>query len=117
VIWWVSWWWIDANFEKESERGLFGDKFGAVNALFSGLAFAGVIYAIVLQRQELELQREELRRSVEESSQQTKLFAEQLRNMQESLLYQKAKDEIAQEPVFRWLRIPRPFLRAQYSWR
>src|SRR5687768_1221158 len=43
------------------ERGTFGDMFGAVNALFSGLALAGVIYAIVLQRQELALQRDELR--------------------------------------------------------
>ena len=43
------------------ERGLFGDSFGAINALFAGLAFAGLIYAIMLQRQELQLQREELR--------------------------------------------------------
>ena len=42
------------------ERGQFGDSFGAVNALFSGFAFAGVIYAIILQKRELELQREEL---------------------------------------------------------
>ncbi len=41
-------------------RGQFGDVFGAVNALFSGLAFAGVIFAILLQREDLELQREEL---------------------------------------------------------
>jgi len=34
--------------------------FGAANALFSGLAFAGLIYAIWLQRLELQLQREEL---------------------------------------------------------
>ncbi len=43
-----------------STRGTFGDMFGAVNALFSGLAFAGVIYALFLQRRELELQRREL---------------------------------------------------------
>lgn len=43
-----------------TERGTFGDMFGAVNTLFSGLAFAGVIYAIVLQQRELKLQREEL---------------------------------------------------------
>jgi hypothetical protein len=43
------------------DRGTIGDMFGAVNALFSGLAFAGVVYAIFLQRRELELQREELR--------------------------------------------------------
>lgn len=43
-----------------SSPGVFGDMFGAVNALFSGLAFAGLIYAILLQRIELKLQREEL---------------------------------------------------------
>jgi len=42
------------------DPGTFGDMFGAVNALFSGLAFAGVIYAILLQQQELRLQRDEL---------------------------------------------------------
>ncbi|MCG7964865.1 MAG: putative phage abortive infection protein [Candidatus Thiodiazotropha taylori] len=43
-----------------NNRGSFGDMFGAVNALFSGLAFAGVIFAILLQRKELSLQRNEL---------------------------------------------------------
>lgn len=37
-----------------------GDTAGLVNGLFSALAFAGVIYAIFLQRNELELQRKEL---------------------------------------------------------
>lgn len=45
---------------KMKDRGTFGDMFGAVNALFSGLAFAGVIFAILLQREELSLQRKEL---------------------------------------------------------
>jgi hypothetical protein len=40
-------------------RGIFGDMFGAANALFSGLAFAGVLYAILLQRADLKLQRNE----------------------------------------------------------
>jgi hypothetical protein len=34
--------------------------FGVVNALFSGLAFAGIIFTILLQRKELKYQREEL---------------------------------------------------------
>ncbi|HXH11753.1 MAG TPA: hypothetical protein VNP04_18570 [Alphaproteobacteria bacterium] len=34
--------------------------FGSISALFSGLAFAGLIYAILLQKRELGLQREEL---------------------------------------------------------
>lgn len=42
------------------QAGSLGDTFGAVNALFSGLAFAGLILAITLQRDELRLQREEL---------------------------------------------------------
>ena len=41
-------------------RGTFGDQFGAVNALFSGLAFAGLIYTIILQRRDLALQRQDL---------------------------------------------------------
>lgn len=41
-------------------RGQFGDLFGSINALFSGLAFAGVIVAILLQREELALQRHEI---------------------------------------------------------
>lgn len=43
-----------------NDRGTFGDMFGVVNALFSGLAFAGIIFTILLQRQELKYQRDEL---------------------------------------------------------
>lgn len=39
AIWLLSWILIDI-FVNSSDRGTFGDKFGAVNALFSGLAFA-----------------------------------------------------------------------------
>jgi hypothetical protein len=41
-------------------RGTFGDMFGAINALFTGLAFATLIYTAWMQRDELALQREEL---------------------------------------------------------
>jgi Putative phage abortive infection protein len=50
---------IVVNWEFQ-KLGVFGDSFGAVNALFSGLAFTGLFYAILLQRKELELQRREL---------------------------------------------------------
>ncbi len=39
----------------------FGDTFGAINTLFSGLALGGVILAVILQQRELTLQRLELR--------------------------------------------------------
>ena len=48
------------------EAGQFGDMFGALNSLFSGLAFAGVVLAIVLQSNELKLQRKELKLQREE---------------------------------------------------
>jgi hypothetical protein len=49
-----------AKDDLPASLGLFGDQFGAVNALFSGLAFAGLIYTILLQKEELKAQREEL---------------------------------------------------------
>ena len=51
---------IYSSFPDWPSRGQFGDVFGTVNALFSGLAFAGLIYAILLQREDLVLQRKEL---------------------------------------------------------
>ena len=70
-------------FDKD-ERGTFGDQFGAVNALFSGLAFAGLIYTIILQRHDLKLQRRDLhyqRRELEltrkEMEEQTAEFEKQ----------------------------------------
>lgn len=51
---------------EENTRGTFGDQFGAVNALFSGMAFAGLIYTIILQRRDLEIQRHDLKLQREE---------------------------------------------------
>jgi hypothetical protein len=47
-------------------RGTFGDMFGAVNALFAGLAFACVFYTILQQREHLRLQRQDLQLQREE---------------------------------------------------
>lgn len=46
--------------------GQFGDMFGAVNALFSGLAFWGLIITIRQQRDDLKLQSKELKETKEE---------------------------------------------------
>lgn len=56
--------WTSCNDDIESCWAIWGqrgDMFGAVNALFSGLAFACLIVALGLQRRELSLQRQELR--------------------------------------------------------
>lgn len=73
-------------FISESEnRGQFGDMFGAVNALFSGLAFAGLIITLILQRQELSLQREELEQTKDELKNQRVEFEKE----NETLRYQR----------------------------
>lgn len=54
---------IQAEISSPEERGIFGDMFGAVGALFSGLAFAGVIVTMMQQKEELELQRKELKQT------------------------------------------------------
>ncbi|TBV26846.1 hypothetical protein DMZ43_07205 [Meridianimaribacter sp. CL38] len=67
-VWYFSWQYIDKSILSKEDglsdieaRGLFGDKFGAINALFSALAFAGIIFTIFLQKRELKLQREEMK--------------------------------------------------------
>ncbi len=58
--------WIASPFVVEryipdlEQRGQFGDQFGAITALFNGLAFLGLIFTIYQQHIELGLQREEL---------------------------------------------------------
>ncbi len=49
-----------------TRTGQLGDSAGAINALFSALAFFGVLWAIFLQREELQLQRKELEMTREE---------------------------------------------------
>lgn len=72
-----SWFLIDHFYVCPERQGQFGDKFGAVNALFSGLAFAGLIFTIILQKKELALQREELTQTREELKGQKEQLEEQ----------------------------------------
>lgn len=62
IIWLLSIYIMKDN----ADRGTWGDMFGGVNALFSGFAFAGLIFTILLQKKELGLQREELRETRKE---------------------------------------------------
>lgn len=52
------------------KRGQFGDLFGAVNALFSGLAFAGLIITIRQQNKNLEYQQRAIDQSKKDINQQ-----------------------------------------------
>jgi len=80
----IVWLFTRYSLVNDSQRGTFGDMFGGANALFSGLAFVGLIYAILLQRQELSLQRQELKATRkelkgqrEEQEKQNKFIAQQ----------------------------------------
>ena len=81
----VTHWWAEKFFsdvsETDSRKALFGDSFGAVNALVSALAFAGMIVAFILQRYELRLQRKELKDNREEMAQQTDQFVAENNNL------------------------------------
>ncbi len=69
LLWLLTWLTLSIALEPE-DRGQFGDMFGSINALFSGWAFVGVIIAILMQKEELELQREELRETRKEFQEQ-----------------------------------------------
>lgn len=74
-LWAISGVLIAAYFKNPDEplsSGTFGDMFGAVNALFSGLAFAGLIYTIAVQRQELQEQKNSINMQTNEMSLQVK---------------------------------------------
>ena len=90
---WISGWF------SELEKGEFGDTFGALNALFAGLAFAGVIYAILLQQKELALQRKELalqRKELEDTRVEIRGQKEQLQAQNQTLQKQNFESSFFQ---------------------
>ena len=69
VVWIVSFFFICRLFGRPDSPGGVGDLFGAVGALFSGWAFAGILWAILLQRRSLQVQHDDLKASLEEMKQ------------------------------------------------
>jgi hypothetical protein len=92
---WLAFWFFMSKFgpTDAAVRRQFGNMFGAINALFSAFAFAGLIFAILLQREDLALQREELvetreelRRSATAQEASHKALQEQIRTMRHGAL-------------------------------
>ena len=77
VLWGLNWCGVSNFINEPTNQGTFGDMFGAVNALFSGLAFAGLIITLLYQREELKLQREELQETRKELKEQNKTMKRQ----------------------------------------
>lgn len=61
AIWLANWFLMLWRFGSPDSVGTAGDLFGAATSLFSGLAFAGLISTLLMQRRELELQRRQLK--------------------------------------------------------
>jgi hypothetical protein len=73
-------------------RGQFGDMFGAANSLFSALAVAGVVLAIMMQRKELRYQLEELARSARAQEENQRILTRQIEASMLQSVFQVTKD-------------------------
>lgn len=62
--------------------GTFGDQFGAINTLFSGLAFLGVLAGLWIQGREFRHQLKEMQVNAEEMRAQSAIYGEQLKMLQ-----------------------------------
>lgn len=83
------------QFEKIGEKyGTYGDSYGSLNTLFSGLAFAILIISLFMQRQELQAQRQELEAQRKEISESNKIAEGQrvITKQQAQLIEQQIKD-------------------------
>lgn len=80
----IKHYWIPNGTDPQQEpaiwahRGVVGDSFGAINALFSGLALAGVLFTIFLQRAESKGQTEDFNKQLDEIKKQTAAFSSQV---------------------------------------
>lgn len=103
AVWALSIGAMQTFFARWETRGQFGDSFGAVNALFSAFAFAGVIYAIIIQQRELSLQVEELRDTREEFARQSLIMIENLNAAKEMQGFEKYIAHMKCEPIVKFI--------------
>lgn len=87
ILWAANWFLLTKYVPDTAKQGQFGDMFGAVNALFTALAFAGLTYTVFLQRDQLALQQREI---VESGETQRQLVEDQIRAQKQLFEEQKA---------------------------
>jgi hypothetical protein len=90
----VNWYLLHDRIASDSlnDRGTYGDMFGVSNAFFSGIAFAGIVITIWMQKDELILQRKEL----SETREVLKHQANHLQQQSETLIAQKEENTFFQ---------------------
>jgi hypothetical protein len=105
MLWAGNWFLLPYLFEDLAAQGQFGDKFGAVNALFTALAFAGLIYTAILQRDQLAVQQREL---IEARETQTALVDRQIEAQRKLFEDQKSfQEEQRQKQVDHEIKLER----------
>lgn len=81
IIWGICAVFIQDLIPANEQRGQFGDMFGAVNSLISGLALAGIVISLIFQRRDIELTLEEMNRQVEEMAGSKKFLEQQSKTL------------------------------------
>jgi hypothetical protein len=90
IIIWSLWWMLARRFSANcTEAGQMGDMFGSLNVLFTGLAFWGLVYSIILQRRELEETKKKAEEEIALQKEQLELAKKQSTEMQEQAEMQK----------------------------
>lgn len=74
-----------------SEHGQFGDSFGVLNSLFTGLGFGGLVVTLVLQQSQIRQQEKQI--EAQQKSEATRHFEETLYNLLD--IYQVTLDELS----------------------
>src|SRR5436190_8939062 len=94
VLLWIGCYFAVTRTFEEKNWGVVGDLFGAVNALFSGLAFAGVVWTLYLQQKDSEEQQRSANATAAAMLEQSRLMAKQVEALQGQLeLQQRAYQE------------------------
>lgn len=90
IIWYYSPLVIELVFPLWKEKVSFGDIYDSLNALFTGLAFAGLVFTIYLQRKELKLTREEMKK---QRQQMERSAASQIKQRHHEILKMSIEDK------------------------
>jgi hypothetical protein len=86
---------LGEGLKPAEDKGTHGDSFGSVNALFTGLAFAGLVFSILLQQRQIRLQRADFLSQLEEMEGSRKTVEEQNRLLATQNQLMRGQTEVA----------------------
>ena len=84
VLWYLNFYLLKGK--NPLERGTFGDMFGVVNSVFSGLAFAGILISLIFQWVQLKSQNNDIAISMKIQEKSAKALERQAENLKKSAI-------------------------------